>query len=549
MKNCIQSFLMFRTMMGHLDLILLSAFLSVSLTAETFHPVEGEALVIKCPKWSSSVKFTWYRMDTHKRIPAEEEGSRIFSIQKFLWFLPTSREDSGNYTCVTRLSTNRTKSYNVSVQVHSYKPGGCFPIRTHYPNETGRGKVTCPTIDNYENATVVQWYKDCKPLQGQRYLKKGKYLYIENPRREDDGYYTCQFIYTHKGNVFNVSATRIFISDVKHSPLPPQIIFPKNNDVVEVELGAALSLKCQARLGIKKQPLAAVTWDVDNISVKNLLFSRFHEETHFFDGHDQVYYKETTLNITEVKKEDLQSNFTCIALNEMYNTRVTVTLQLKVQSEGVLPNALLITGSLVLLGAIAVSVILYQSFRVDIVLLYREIFQPQSVKDDGKTYDAYVIYPKNHISEANFVEYFVYQVMPDILENKCGYKLCIYGRDIYPGEDAASAIEKRIQKSRRLIILLTHQLINSKEDAYDQHIALYNALIQNDTKVILLEMETIGTYGKLQESLRFIIKQQGTIKWKEEHTVHPQSPNSKFWKQVRYHMPLTHRVSHSANTR
>ncbi|NXI03875.1 ILRL1 protein, partial [Pachycephala philippinensis] len=162
---------------------------------------------------------------------------------------------------------------------------------------------------------------------------------------------------------------------------------------------------------------------------------------------------------------------------------------------------------------------------------------------DGKIYDAYVIYPKNHTSEANFVEYFVYQMMPDILENKCGYKLCIYGRDIYPGEDAASAIEKRMQKSRRLIILLTQQLINSKEDAYDQHIALYNALVQNDTKVILLEMETIGTYGNLQESLRFIIKQQGTIKWEEEHTVHPQSPNSKFWKQVRYHMPLTCRSS------
>ncbi|XP_014748761.1 PREDICTED: interleukin-1 receptor-like 1 isoform X1 [Sturnus vulgaris] len=536
-------------MMGHIDLILLSTFLSVSMTSETFDPVEGEALVIRCPKWSSSVKITWYCMDTHKVIPAEEDGSRVFSIEQFLFFLPTSREDSGNYTCVTLLSSNRTKSYNVSVQVHSYKPGACFPSRTHYPNDTGRGRVSCPTIDNYKNATIVQWYKDCKPLQGQRYLKEGKYIYIENPRREDDGYYTCQFIYTHKGNIFNVSATRIFISEVKYSPLPPQIIFPKNKDVVEAELGAALSLKCQARLGIKKQPLAAVRWDVDNIPVESLVFSRFHEETNSFNGHDQVYYEETSLNITEVKKEDLQSNFTCIALNTMYNTRVTVTLQLKVQSEEVLPYALLITGSLVLLGAIAISVILYQSFRVDIVLLYREIFQPHPVKDDGKIYDAYVIYPKNHASEANFVEYFVYQVMPDILENKCGYKLCIYGRDIYPGEDAASAIEKRMQKSRRLIILLTHQLINSKEDAYDQHIALYNALIQNDTKVILLEMEAIGTYGKLQESLRFVIKQQGTIKWKEEHTVHPQSPNSKFWKQVRYHMPPTHRSSHSANTR
>ncbi|NXG49795.1 ILRL1 protein, partial [Psilopogon haemacephalus] len=157
---------------------------------------------------------------------------------------------------------------------------------------------------------------------------------------------------------------------------------------------------------------------------------------------------------------------------------------------------------------------------------------------DGKVYDAYVIYPKSHTTEADFVERFVYQIMPDILENKCGYKLCIYGRDIYPGEDTASAIEKRMQKSRRLIILLTHQLINCKEHAYDQHIALYNALIQNDTDVILLEMEAIGTYEKLQESLRFIIKQQGTIKWKEHHPAHTQSSNSKFWKQVRYHMPL-----------
>ncbi|NWR71359.1 ILRL1 protein, partial [Centropus unirufus] len=157
---------------------------------------------------------------------------------------------------------------------------------------------------------------------------------------------------------------------------------------------------------------------------------------------------------------------------------------------------------------------------------------------DGKIYDAYVIYPQSHANEAGFVEYFVHQVMPDILENKCGYKLCIYGRDVYPGEDTASAIEKRMQKSRRLIILLTHQLVNCEEPAYDQHIALYNALIQNVTKVILLEMEKIGSYEKLQESLGFIIKQQGTVKWKEQHTVRPQSANSRFWKQVRYHMPL-----------
>ncbi|XP_008943754.1 PREDICTED: interleukin-1 receptor-like 1 [Merops nubicus] len=493
-------------MMGYVHLIFLSTFLSVSMTSEMFDAMEGEALVIKCPRWSSAVKVTWYHTATNRTIPAEEEGSRIFSFNQFLWFLPTSREDSGNYTCVIHFSNNRTKPFNMSVQVHPYKQGVCFPSQIRYPNDTGRGKIVCPTIDNYKNATIVQWYKDCKILQGQRYFKGEKYIFINNPRKEDDGYYTCQFIYTHKGNVFNVSATRIFISKAKHSPLPPQILFPKDKDAIEVELGAALSMKCRARLGIKKQAIAVVTWDVDNIPVKELNSSRFHEKNYFFEGREQEYYREATLHISEIKKEDLQANFTCVALNEMHNTRATVTLKLKAPLG--LPNVLLVAGSLVLLVAIAVSVILYQSFRIDIILLYREMFQPYSVKDDGKIYDAYVIYPKCHTNEANFVEYFVYQVMPDILENKCGYKLCIYGRDIYPGEDTASAIEKRMQKSRRLIILLTHQLINCKELAYDQHIALYNALIQNDTKVILLEMETIGTYEKLQESLRFIIKRQ-----------------------------------------
>lgn len=65
--------------------------------------MEGEALVIKCPQWSSSVKVNWYHTDTNKIIPAEEEGSQVFSLERLLWFLPTSRQDSGNYSCVTHL--------------------------------------------------------------------------------------------------------------------------------------------------------------------------------------------------------------------------------------------------------------------------------------------------------------------------------------------------------------------------------------------------------------------------------------------------------------
>lgn len=56
---------------------------------------------------------------------------------------------------------------------------------------------------------------------------------------------------------------------------------------------------------------------------------------------------------------------------------------------------------------------------------------------DGKLYDAYVIYPRGFrgsAAGARSVEYFVHHTLPEVLENKCGYKLCIYGRDLLPGQ-------------------------------------------------------------------------------------------------------------------
>ncbi|XP_024059984.2 interleukin-1 receptor-like 1 [Terrapene carolina triunguis] len=533
--------------MGLLQLILLSTFLSVSVTPESFHAMEDEALVVKCPQNCQNRTVKWYHTQTNQLIPAEE-GGRIHSSGRFLWFLPTSKEDSGNYTCVTHYS-NYTKQSTVSVMVYLHKQGICFPSQIRYPNDTGTltsGRIVCPTIDNYEKATIVKWYKDCKPLQGPRekYSMGERYLFIKRPQKTDEGHYTCYFTCIHSGNVYNVSATRPFIvKEEVSSPIPPQIQYPADNAVIQVEFGSPVNISCGALLGIGKQNIAVVTWEVNGIKAEYLNTSRFHEDHQFCMGRDREYYGESILTIEEVKEEDLLSNFTCIALNEIDHVMLTVTLQLKVPCKGDNHSTYTTIGILVLLSIIALLLILYQFFRIDIVLLCQQICKPYKTQDDGKIYDAYVIYPKNRTNEANFVEYFVHQILPDVLENKHGYKLCIYGRDMLPGEDAANALEMRIQKSRRLIIILTPQLIQCEEIGYEHQIALYSVLIQNNIKVILLEMETIGNYAGLQESLRYIIKQQGTIKWKEKHKECPHASNSKFWKLVRYHMPLRHKPS------
>lgn len=104
-------------------------------------------------------------------------------------------------------------------------------------------------------------------------------------------------------------------------------------------------------------------------------------------------------------------------------------------------------------------------------------------------------------------------------------------------------METNIQKSRRHIFILTPQILHSKEFAYEQEIALHSALIHNDSKAILIEMEALSEPGglqvtEMQDSLRHLMKVQGTIKWRDDHVANKRSLNSKFWKHVRYHMPV-----------
>lgn len=59
-----------------------------------------------------------------------------------------------------------------------------------------------------------------------------------------------------------------------------------------------------------------------------------------------------------------------------------------------------------------------------------------SVTDlDGKLYDAYVAYSSTcDIGYNKDVETFAIQMLPQVLENACAYKLFIAGRDCQPGQ-------------------------------------------------------------------------------------------------------------------
>lgn len=52
---------------------------------------------------------------------------------------------------------------------------------------------------------------------------------------------------------------------------------------------------------------------------------------------------------------------------------------------------------------------------------------------DGKLYDAYVSYLHGDDHSASFATTFALHVLPEVLEDRLGYKLFISGRDALPG--------------------------------------------------------------------------------------------------------------------
>ncbi|XP_047378544.1 interleukin-1 receptor-like 1 isoform X3 [Sciurus carolinensis] len=525
-----------------------------------FWGLENEALIVRCPKQGRSLfPVDWYYSKTNQSIPTQKK-SRVFASGESLKFLPASVDDSGVYTCIIRSSPTLNKTGFANVTIYKKQPDCKIPDHLMYSTVSGSEKnsrIFCPTIDLYNWTAPVEWFKNCEALQGSRYRTHKSFLFIDNVRSDDEGDYTCKFIHTENGVNYSVTATRSFmVKDKQGFSMFPIITAPPNYEIKEVEIGKTANITCSACFGKGTQDLAVVLWNINRTKVRDFGEARIQEEK----GQNQSSSNELTclsmvLRITDVKKEDLSLEYDCLALNLHGVRNHTLRLRSKkpIDHQGIY---YVVAGCSILLMLFNVLVIILKVFWIEVILLWRDIARPYKTRNDGKLYDAYVIYPRNYRSSsegADSVEYFVHQVLPDVLENQCGYNLCIYGRDLLPGEDAATTVETHLRKSRRHMFILTPHVTLSKEFAYEQEIALHSALIQNDSKVILIEMGAPGETGGLQveglqDSLKHLVKVQGTIKWREDHAANKRSLNSSFWKHVRYQMPVPIRLPGKPST-
>ncbi|XP_005686355.3 PREDICTED: interleukin-1 receptor-like 2 isoform X1 [Capra hircus] len=489
---------------------------------------------------SGKADATWYKYPS--KIPiSKNTQSRIYQNQNWILFLPVKGEDSGIYQCLTN-DTDICPRMRVNLTVfEKYWCGASGNSQLNVPHEykqilqVGRDDILMCHLNFPNNFYLdsVKWYKDCIEIEGERFISRGKKLLVKNVSVEDRGNYECQASLTHakkQHTVFNSISVTV-TEKVGSGGRIPKIIYPKNNSI-EVKLGSMLIVNCN--ITDTRDNTNPRCWRVNNTLVDDY----YGESKRIQEGienytifPEHIFY---TVNITflEVKMEDYGRPFMCHA----GVSAAFFILKLPVPDF----QAYLIGGLLILTGAVVSAMCIYNIFKIDIVLWYRSSFHSAGPIEDGKLYDAYVLYPKpQRESQSHDVDTLVLKILPEVLEKQCGYKLFIFGRDEFPGQAVVNVIDENIRLCRRLIIIIDPDELSFDllKNLSEEQIAVYSALIQDGIKVILIELGKVKDYTALPESIQYIKQKHGAVQWSGDFTEQSQCAKTKFWKKVRYHMP------------
>ncbi|KAM4558124.1 interleukin-1 receptor type 1-like isoform 1-T3 [Odontesthes bonariensis] len=563
---------------------------------------------------------TWYK--TGQEI--SNSSSQILVLKETLWFLNITLADAGEYVTVLR-TPSRCYMQSTKLVVELPAAGECGRPRKAFQTLTNEAweTLSCPLqdyidkLDSYNITSTTKWYKGCDPIFVETdetdiysYRERTK-LTVKKVGFENSGDYTCTLTFILGGVAGSVSET-IEATVRDEYNYVPQVHKPANV-TIKAEIGSNFTKKCLVFVPGIGMPFVDVCWWVKGQFIYNMDPSEriyTSEQGSWSENANSTkkgMWLERSLTISELKAEDFNLNYTCRAhssrgIPEGYFTLLPAD-----------PNPMAPIGSVfgIMTVLFVISVTIYYTFRIDIVLWVRRAF-PVFYKNkdlDGKLYDAYVAYPQPYaLGFSEEVEKFALHTLPQVLEKTCDYKLFIAGRDCLAGQAMVDSVEENIEASRRFLLLYNASTFTSKrhtsstgsnnnnisknsdgsdkiESNRDSSMsldgsgnvytdtrqqlecvaAMHRALLEGSLKVVLVELEEItpAQLALFPESVRHLRKKQGAVCWwknfrtsrqrwrtctksgedeergqKDSQPSSSLSPSSRFWKEMRYHMPV-----------
>ncbi|GJQ74435.1 Tl [Trypoxylus dichotomus] len=178
------------------------------------------------------------------------------------------------------------------------------------------------------------------------------------------------------------------------------------------------------------------------------------------------------------------------------------------------------------LSLIAIILVLYYKYEYHIkVWLYSKPVLMRFVTEDDldkdKMYDAFVSFSHKN-------EEFVDKQLVRILENGPNpYKLCIHSRDWIVGEFIHTQIITSVQNSRRTIIVLSPDFLESEWATVEFRTAHTEAMREGRNRVIVILYGDIDPKSIADEELRIYLSTNTYVKWGDPW----------FWKKLKYVLP------------
>ncbi|KAG7331529.1 hypothetical protein KOW79_005498 [Hemibagrus wyckioides] len=493
---------------------------------ETVQVIQGEGLRLPCPHSECRNEATnspifWFKEGSEGIQPISmEENERVHYHEGVLYFLPFNLNDTGVYITQWWYHAHACDEFKTKIVVFEK-----FHLSQVYANLSEKTEILfldCPVWNNCKKTKgEISWYKDFHLIPH----KSNERFKVNHNLEKSIGIYTCMCTWEYHAQLYNTSRSIQVLRQEKSVAFPPTFQHPINNSVQLVDLGKEVKLNCLVFFGINiKTNGRRVFWQRNGSNLN----------TNYRMENGSML---SSFTISQVSEADLRYKYCCEA-RSLYEVGV-VCITLKTR-ESLIP--MILTFSYMVLFLLLAAWIV-NFFTVDLVLFFRSFRIMQRKREDGKVYDAYVIFQKDNLDEitGRKVAYFVNKVLPAVLEKACGFKLYIQGRDDLPGEDCTELIEKKMQLSRRLIAVLPpgvshHQGVTTSL-CYDWEVGLHQVLVEQELKVILIQLGDMMEYSHLPLGLQHLLQKTPPLRW-DECKGKATCPSSRFWKQVRYMMPV-----------
>ncbi|KAF3826874.1 interleukin-18 receptor accessory protein [Mirounga leonina] len=478
----------------------------------------------------------WYLQPQNGDPLRELTNNSAHIIQKStLHFLTTGIHNAGSYICRPRIRSPRDEPCCVKT-ILEVKPKtnlSCIPNNSvsheQYLLLGSIDYIHCPSFNCQIDAQSpnVTWYQNGKLLL----KEKSNSILVDEVFEEQDGTYVCDYTESDNTSEWTVRAVVQVTTIVKDTNHKPDILDPIE-DTLEVELGKPLTLNCTARFGYQKNFMPVVKWYVKD-SDQEWEFPTSEEIGVKSTKKDKVIAR--VIHLKEVTQRELRRKLICFAQNSIGNTTQSIRLK---EKKGALFIYILLGTVMTLAGVLMVAVLLYM-YRIEIVLLYRTYWSKDETLGDKKVFDAFVSYAKRSSFESEAAlspseEYLALNLFPEVLENKYGYNLCLLERDVAPGGVYAEDIVDVIKKSRRGIFILSPNYVNGPS-IFELQAAVNLALDDQTLKLILIKFCSFQEPESLPHLVKRALRVLPTVTWRNLKSV---PPNSRFWTQMRYHMPV-----------